>query len=180
GITKSKSMDSEEIELAHALEHAGIDVVETDLGEFIVQISKDRPSHIVAPIIHKNVQSIAKLFSEYFNIPYTEDPQALTAQARKHLRDKFRRADLGMTGGNFLIAETAQVSVVENEGNPPQSLTPPPTPHPPPRPHLPGGHRKSHPPPRRSLRHAQAPRPQRHRPAHDHLHQHLWRHPRCR
>lgn len=124
-VIKSKSMVSEEIELAHHLEAAGMDVVETDLGEFIVQISHDRPSHIVAPIIHKDRQSIAQLFSEYFKTPYNDDPNALTQQARKHLRDKFRRADFGMTGGNFLIAETGQVCVVENEGNARQSTTTP-------------------------------------------------------
>src|SRR5687768_2529137 len=119
---KSKSMVSEEIELAHHLEKAGMDVVETDLGEFIVQIGHDKPSHIVAPIIHKDKASIAKLFSEYFGTPYNDDPNALTAQARLHLRDKFRRADFGMTGGNFLIAETGQVCAVENEGNVRQSI----------------------------------------------------------
>ena len=122
---KSKSMASEEIELAGALAHAGIDVVETDLGEFIVQISEDRPSHLVAPIVHKDRASIAKLFAEYFNAPYDDDPRALTMQARRHLREKFRRADLGITGGNFLVAETGQVCVVENEGNARQSLTTP-------------------------------------------------------
>jgi L-lactate dehydrogenase complex protein LldF len=122
---KSKSMVSEEIELAPALERAGIDVVETDLGEFIVQISKDRPSHLVAPIVHKDKASIARLFSEYFGTSYDDDPRALTMQARRHLREKFRRADLGITGGNFLVAETGQVCVVENEGNARQSLTTP-------------------------------------------------------
>ncbi len=122
---KSKSMASEEVELAPALERAGIDVVETDLGEFIVQISKDRPSHLVAPIVHKDKASIAKLFSEYFAAPYDDDPRALTMQARRHLREKFRRADLGITGGNFLVAETGQVCIVENEGNARQSLTTP-------------------------------------------------------
>lgn len=124
-VIKSKSMVSEEIELAHALEAAGLDVVETDLGEFIVQIDHDKPSHLVAPIIHKDRQSIAHLFSKYFGTPYDDDPQALTLQARKYLRDKFRNSDFGMTGGNFIIAETGQVCVVENEGNARQSLTTP-------------------------------------------------------
>jgi L-lactate dehydrogenase complex protein LldF len=122
---KSKSMVSEEIELVHAMEQAGVDVVESDLGEFIVQISHDKPSHLVAPIVHKDRQSIGKLFSEYFGTPYTDDPLTLTQQARKYLRDKFRRADFGMTGGNFLIAETGQICVVENEGNARQSITTP-------------------------------------------------------
>ncbi|MDQ3438867.1 MAG: LutB/LldF family L-lactate oxidation iron-sulfur protein [Planctomycetota bacterium] len=122
---KSKSMVSEEINLAHALEMAGMDVVETDLGEFIVQISHDKPSHLVAPIVHKDRASIAKLFSEYFGTPYDDDPHALTMQARKYLRDKFRDSDFGMTGGNFLVAETGHVACVENEGNQRQSVTTP-------------------------------------------------------
>jgi L-lactate dehydrogenase complex protein LldF len=122
---KSKSMVSEEIELAHAMEHAGMDVVETDLGEFIVQISHDRPSHLVAPIVHKTKESIAKLFSEYFKTPYSDDPDALCGLARSHLREKFRWADFGITGGNFLVAESGHVCVVENEGNARQSTTTP-------------------------------------------------------
>lgn len=122
---KSKSMVSEEIDLVPALEAIGMEVVETDLGEFIVQISHDRPSHLVAPIVHKDKASIAKLFSEYFGTPYDDDPQHLTMQARKYLRDKFRRADFGMTGGNFLVAETGHVCCVENEGNQRQSVTTP-------------------------------------------------------
>lgn len=122
---KSKSMASEEIELAHALELAGLEVTETDLGEFIVQINHDKPSHIVTPIIHMNKAAIARLFSEYFGTPYNDDPVHLTKQARAYLRDKFRKADFGMTGGNFLVAETGQVCVVENEGNARQSTTTP-------------------------------------------------------
>src|ERR1041384_1427757 len=102
-----------------------MDVVETDLGEFIIQISHDRPSHLVAPIVHKNKASIARLFSEYFGTPYNEDPKAITMQARAYLRDKFRRSDFGMTGGNFLVAETGQICCVENEGNQRQSITTP-------------------------------------------------------
>jgi L-lactate dehydrogenase complex protein LldF len=122
---KSKSMVSEETQLVPALEAIGMDVVETDLGEFIIQISHDRPSHLVAPIVHKDKASIAKLFSEYFNTPYNDDPKSLTMQARHYLRDKFRRSDFGMTGGNFLVAETGQVCCVENEGNQRQSITTP-------------------------------------------------------
>jgi L-lactate dehydrogenase complex protein LldF len=124
-VIKSKSMVSEEINLAHALELAGLDVVETDLGEFIVQISHDKPSHLVAPIVHKDKESIAKLFSEYFKTPYNDDPKDLCMQARAYLRDKFRKADFGMTGGNFLVAETGLVCCVENEGNQRQSVTTP-------------------------------------------------------
>ena len=119
-------MVSEEISLAHVLEAArGFEVVETDLGEFIVQISKDRPSHLVAPIVHKDKASIAKLFSEYFETPYDDDPNSLTMQARAFLRDKFRKADLGMTGGNFHCAESGRVCSIENEGNQRQSVSTP-------------------------------------------------------
>jgi L-lactate dehydrogenase complex protein LldF len=124
-VIKSKSMVSEEINLAQVLEQAGLDVIETDLGEFIVQISHDKPSHLVAPIVHKDKESIATLFSEYFGTPYNDDPQALTMQARLYLRDKFRTADFGMTGGNFLCAETGLLCCVENEGNQRQSVTTP-------------------------------------------------------
>jgi len=124
-VIKSKSMASEEIELAHTFEREGFDVVETDLGEFIVQIDQDKPSHLVTPIIHKDLRSIAELFSRYFGTPYNDDPQFLTGQARLFLREKFRRADLGMTGGNFVVAETGDVCCVENEGNVRQSATTP-------------------------------------------------------
>lgn len=124
-VIKSKSMASEEIELAHLMEARGLDVVETDLGEFIVQIAHDRPSHIVAPIIHMDTAQIAEIFSSYFGTPYCDDPKSLADQARLHLRNKFRRSDLGMTGGNFLVAETGHVCVVENEGNARQSVTTP-------------------------------------------------------
>ena len=124
-VIKSKSMVSEEIELAHAMEAHGLDVVETDLGEFIVQIDHDKPSHLVSPIVHKDRASVGRSFSEYFGTPYTDNPELLTKQARVHLRDKFRRADFGMTGANFVVAETGQVCVVENEGNARQSVTTP-------------------------------------------------------
>jgi len=124
-VIKSKSMVSEEISLAHEMERRGLEVVETDLGEFIVQISHDKPSHIVAPIVHMSKESVAQLFSEYFKTPYNADPEFLTRQARAWLRDKFRHADFGMTGANFLVAETGHVCAVENEGNARQSITTP-------------------------------------------------------
>jgi L-lactate dehydrogenase complex protein LldF len=124
-VIKSKSMVSEEIELTGEMERRGLDVVETDLGEFIVQISHDRPSHIVAPIVHRDRAFVGRLFSEYFKTAFSDDPEILTRQARGHLRDKFRRADMGMTGANFLVAETGQVCAVENEGNVRQSITTP-------------------------------------------------------
>jgi L-lactate dehydrogenase complex protein LldF len=118
-------MASEEIELAHLMEEKGIDVVETDLGEFIVQIGKDKPSHIVAPIIHLDTAQIADLMCAHFGVEHCVEPKKLAEYARVHLRDKFRRADLGMTGGNFLVAETGHICVVENEGNARQSVTTP-------------------------------------------------------
>lgn len=124
-VIKSKSMVSEEVNLAQVMELAGLDVVETDLGEFIVQIDHDKPSHLVAPIVHKNKASIAKLFSDYFGTPYNDDPNALCNQAREYLRDKFRKSDFGMTGGNFLVAESGLVCSVENEGNQRQSVSTP-------------------------------------------------------
>jgi len=114
---KSKSMASEEIELTHALEAMGLETVETDLGEFILQIGHEKPSHLVAPIVHKDLRSIATLFSEYFKTPYDDDPTSLTMRARQYLRERFRRADLGITGGNFLVADAGKICVVENEGN---------------------------------------------------------------
>ncbi len=114
---KSKSMVSEEIELTHALEELGLEVWETDLGEFIVQISGDKPSHIVQPIIHLSKDKIAKLMCDYFKCDYNDDPNALTQMAREFLRDKFRVADLGITGGNFVVAGSGKVCIVTNEGN---------------------------------------------------------------
>lgn len=124
-IIKSKSMVSEEVDLTRHMEQAGLDVAETDLGEFIAQIARERPSHIVGPIIHMDRQAIAGHFFRYFAEECDDDPVLLTMRARTHLREKFRRADLGMTGGNFLIAETGQVCVVENEGNARHSTTGP-------------------------------------------------------
>ncbi len=116
-IVKVKSMASEEIHLDHALEADGFEVVETDLGEFIIQIDHDRPSHIVAPVIHKTTPQIARIFERVIGTPYTEDPQALTMAARAHLREKFRTADMGICGCNFGVAETGTVCIVTNEGN---------------------------------------------------------------
>ena len=124
-VIKSKSMVSEEIGLADDMHAAGLEVIETDLGEFVAQIDHDRPSHIVTPIIHKDKESIGELFANYFGTEYTNDPTALTRQARNHLRGIFRKADLGITGGNFIVAETGDVCSVENEGNVRQSMTTP-------------------------------------------------------
>lgn len=116
-IVKAKSMTSEEIDLAHVLEADGIEVTETDLGEFIIQIDHDKPSHIVTPVIHKTTKQIARIFERVLGTPYTEDPETLTAAARSHLREKFRVADMGICGCNFGVAETGTVCIVTNEGN---------------------------------------------------------------
>ncbi|MBL8097723.1 MAG: LUD domain-containing protein [Anaerolineales bacterium] len=116
-VAKSKSMVTEEIELNHALEKENIKVVETDLGEYIVQLRKERPSHIITPAAHLKKEQVAQLFHEKLNIPYTEDIPTLTATARKILREIFLTADIGISGVNFGVAETGNICVVSNEGN---------------------------------------------------------------
>jgi L-lactate dehydrogenase complex protein LldF len=116
---KSKSMVSEEIELNPALERAGVRVVETDLGEWVVQLAHDHPSHIIAPIIHKSREDVAAIFRERTGATEadTADVPAMTAFARRTLRQEFLRADMGISGGNFGVAETGSVCLVTNEGN---------------------------------------------------------------
>lgn len=114
---KSKSMAAEEIDLTPPMERAGVEMMETDLGEFILQLDQDKPSHIVAPVCHKSAADIARTFERELNIPYTEDPATLTKAARTYLRPKFRDAELGITGGNFIVAETGTTVLVTNEGN---------------------------------------------------------------
>lgn len=116
-IVKAKSMMTEEIHLNDHLLTLGYDVVETDLGEFIVQLDGDSPSHIVAPIIHKNRLQISESFVKNGLGPRTTEPSELTAQARMHLREKFRVAEVGISGVNFAIARTGKIVLVENEGN---------------------------------------------------------------
>ncbi len=116
-IVKSKSMATEEIDLTEHLERQGITAVETDLGEWIIQLAKERPSHIIAPAIHKTREEIAELFSAVVGRPVDSDPAALVAVARAELRDKFLNAHIGITGGNALIAETGTLVLVTNEGN---------------------------------------------------------------
>jgi L-lactate dehydrogenase complex protein LldF len=116
-VVKSKSMATEEIELNHSLDQAGIEAVETDLGEYIIQLAKETPSHIIAPAIHKSKDDISELFSEKLNIPYYTEPQDLTKIARETLREKFLKADMGVSGANFAVAETGTIVIVENEGN---------------------------------------------------------------
>ena len=116
-VAKSKSMVTEEINLNHALENNGIRVVETDLGEYIVQLRNEKPSHIITPAVHLRKEQVAQLFHEKLGIPYTEDIPTLTATARKVLREVFLTADVGISGVNFGVAETGSVCIVTNEGN---------------------------------------------------------------
>ncbi len=116
-VVKAKSMATEEIHLNKYLIKAGYEVVETDLGEFVIQIDNDTPSHIVTPIIHKTRKQVAKSFEREGLGPYTEVPTELAQQARNHLRDKFRQAKIGISGINFAIAESGRLVLVENEGN---------------------------------------------------------------
>jgi L-lactate dehydrogenase complex protein LldF len=126
-VIKGKSMVSEEMHLNAHLEANGIEAVETDLGEYIIQLAGEAPSHIVMPCIHMNKGEIARLFAD--NIPgqpYTEDVDELTAAARRVLRERFASADAGISGVNFLVAETGTLVLVENEGNGRMSTTLPP------------------------------------------------------
>ncbi|MFO8067331.1 MAG: LutB/LldF family L-lactate oxidation iron-sulfur protein [Bacteroidales bacterium] len=116
-VVKSKSMITEELELVDCLEKNGIEAVETDLGEYIVQISDDKPYHIVTPVMHKSAKDIAGIFHEKFGLPIESTPEEITAFVRKKLRDKFLKAGAGITGANFLIANPGAVSLTENEGN---------------------------------------------------------------
>lgn len=124
-VIKGKSMLTEEIGLNRALMEGGIDVAETDLGEFIIQLAGEHPSHILAPAIHKTRREIGKLFSEKLGIDYTDDPVTLTKIARKALRAKFFAADMGISGCNLACAETGHITTVSNEGNIRMSVTMP-------------------------------------------------------
>ena len=116
-VVKGKSMVSEEIGLNDALIDAGIDVAETDLGEYIIQLAGETPSHIIAPAIHKTRNDIGRLFADQIGIPYDNDPPKLTWAARKALREKFLAADMGTSGCNMACAETGHIATVSNEGN---------------------------------------------------------------
>jgi L-lactate dehydrogenase complex protein LldF len=116
-VVKGKSMTTEEIELNPCLEAAGIEAMETDLGEYIVQLRHEPPSHIITPAIHLSKEDIGHLFADQLGIEYTNDPPALTAVARERLREVFLNAEMGITGVNFAVAETGTLVVVENEGN---------------------------------------------------------------
>lgn len=114
---KSKSMVTEEIGLNQSLESASIDVLETDLGEFIVQLGEETPSHIVVPVVHKTKESIRQLLIEEANMPPTDDTEEMANFARDYLRQPFLTADMGISGGNFIVAETGTICFVSNEGN---------------------------------------------------------------
>ena len=116
-FAKSKSMVSEEIELNHALEAAGHRVVETDLGEYIVQLRGEKPAHIITPAVHLRRGDVGQLFHDRLGIPYTEDIPTLTNTARKVLREVFLTADIGLSGVNFGVASTGGFCIVTNEGN---------------------------------------------------------------
>ncbi|MBI5029081.1 MAG: iron-sulfur cluster-binding protein [Chloroflexi bacterium] len=116
-VVKGKSMASEEIGLNHALEHAGVRAVETDVGEFIIQLADVRPSHILGPAMHMTKEEIATLFTQKLGVEAPPNPRRLTDIAREQLREIFLRAEMGVTGANFIVAETGTVVLVTNEGN---------------------------------------------------------------
>jgi L-lactate dehydrogenase complex protein LldF len=116
-IAKSKSMVTEETGLNHVLEADGIEVVETDLGEFIVQLGNETPSHIVMPIMHKTKEQVADIMTERLGMERSLEPSVMAGVARRYMREKFITADMGISGGNFLIAETGTLVTVTNEGN---------------------------------------------------------------
>ena len=116
-VVKGKSMVSEEIGLNAAMQAEGIEVVETDLGEYIIQLAGESPSHIIAPAIHKTRNEVADLFVQKLGIRRTTDPPELTQAARKALREKFLAADMGTSGVNMACAETGHITTVSNEGN---------------------------------------------------------------
>jgi L-lactate dehydrogenase complex protein LldF len=116
-IVKSKSMTSEEVHLNPALEAAGLEVTETDFGEFIIQLAGERPSHLVAPAVHHTRESISRILSKYSGEELSDEPAALAQAGRRLLRAKFARADMGISGANFAVAETGTIVLISNEGN---------------------------------------------------------------
>ena len=117
-MVKGKSMVSEEMELNHFLEQHGIEALEADLGEYIIQVDHELPSHIIMPAIHKNKEQIAQMFHQKVEPSvFAESAEEMTAIARKVLRRKFYQADIGVSGVNFAVAETGTLCLVENEGN---------------------------------------------------------------
>ncbi len=116
-IVKSKSMASEEIHLNHALEAVGLEIAETDLGEYIIQLAGETPSHIIAPAIHKTREQVSALFEQHLGMPPTEDVPTMTRTAREALRQRFLQADMGISGVNFGVADSGAIALVTNEGN---------------------------------------------------------------
>lgn len=116
-LVKSKSMVTEEVELNDNLTKQGIESVETDLGEFIVQVAGEKPYHIVTPAMHKSKSDVAQLFHKHFNTDINLSPEEMTGFVRAYLRDKFLTADVGITGANFICAKEGAIAVTENEGN---------------------------------------------------------------
>ena len=116
-VAKSKSMVTEEIHLNAALEKAGLEVVETDLGEYIVQLRGEPPAHIITPALHLRRQEVGRTFADRFGMPYTEDVSEMTAVARRNLRQVFLTADMGISGVNLASADTGTLCLVTNEGN---------------------------------------------------------------
>src|ERR1039457_7040166 len=116
-IVKSKSMTTEEVDLNERLEHHGLESVETDLGEYIVQLAHEKPYHIVAPALHKTRYDVADIFTKELHVARETVPEKLTLIARGVLREKFLKADIGISGANFLVADSGAVVLVENEGN---------------------------------------------------------------
>jgi len=116
-VVKSKSMISEELEINSELENKGVRSVETDLGEFIVQQAGEKPFHLLTPAMHKSKEDVAALFREKYDIPENSTPEEITKFVRKVLREEFIKADIGITGANFLVADTGSIALTENEGN---------------------------------------------------------------
>lgn len=125
-VIKGKSMVSEEMEMNHYLGARGVDCLESDMGEFIVQLREEKPAHIIMPAIHLNAGQVAKLFHDKLDVDYTEDVDRLIQIGRETLRRSFYEADIGVSGVNFAIAETGTLLLVENEGNGRMSTTVPP------------------------------------------------------
>jgi L-lactate dehydrogenase complex protein LldF len=125
-VVKSKSMVTEEMELNHVLEGEGIRPIETDLGEYIVQLAKQRPIHLVTPAMHFTAGEVGELFHNKLGEPYTAEHTALTAIARKHLRADYLAAGMGVSGCNFAVADPGTVVIIENEGNAGLSTATPP------------------------------------------------------
>jgi len=125
-VVKGKSMVSEEMELNRSFESAGIRALETDLGEYIVQLAGQRPTHIVTPALHLSAEDVGRLFEEKLDEPFSDEHEHLTQIARRHLREEFLRADMGISGVNFAVADTGTLVIVENEGNVGLSTSTPP------------------------------------------------------